>query len=160
MNQDVLVWVGLVLTLVIGLPGAYIMGVLGNLHTPRWSRYLQSRKLLKTHKSKRKALLVFNRIKNFHEGRRDKYPFYILLASGAIISATLGFILILLVLTENHDIPVAPEYGIMLIISAGAFVVASILLTSLYETSRQLERFDDYKTEFEQRWGPVDAESP
>src|ERR1700730_4199049 len=160
MNQDVWAWIGLVLTLVIGLPGAYIMGVLGNLHTPRWSRYLQSRKLLKTHKSKQKALLVFNRIKDFHEGKRDKYPFYILLASGAIISTTLGFILILLVLIENHDIPVAPEYGIILIISAGAFVIAAVLLTSLYETARQLERFDDYKAEFEQRWGSIDNERP
>jgi uncharacterized membrane protein (DUF485 family) len=160
MNQDVWVWVGLVLTLILGLPGAYIMGVLGNLHTPRWSQYLQSRNLLKTHKSKQKALLVFNRIKDFHEGKRDKYPFYILLASGAIISTTLGYILILLVLIENHGTPVAPECGIILIISAGAFVIAAVLLTSIYETSRQLERFDDYKAEFEQRWGPVDTETP
>src|SRR4051794_8246125 len=113
MDQDVWVWVGLILTVVIGLPGAYLMGVLGNLHTPRWSQYLQSRKLLKTHKTKQKALLVFNRIKDFHEGRRDKNAYYILLASGAVISATFGFILIHLILIENHDIPVAPDYGIL-----------------------------------------------
>jgi hypothetical protein len=29
-------------------------------------------------------------------------------------------------------------------------------LMGLYETARQLERFDDYKKEFEERWGPLD----
>jgi hypothetical protein len=29
------------------------------------------------------------------------------------------------------------------------------LLAGLYETARQLERFDDYKKEFEERWGPL-----
>jgi hypothetical protein len=40
-----------------------------------------------------------------------------------------------------------------------AFVIAilsAVFLVGIYETARQLERFDDYKKEFEQRWGPID----
>jgi hypothetical protein len=28
-------------------------------------------------------------------------------------------------------------------------------LAGIYEAARQLERFDDYKKEFEERWGPL-----
>jgi hypothetical protein len=35
-----------------------------------------------------------------------------------------------------------------------------LLLTGIYETARQIERFDDYKAEFEQRWGPIDNDHP
>jgi hypothetical protein len=35
-----------------------------------------------------------------------------------------------------------------------------LLLFGIYETARQIERFDDYKTEIEQRWGPIDDEHP
>jgi hypothetical protein len=35
-----------------------------------------------------------------------------------------------------------------------------LLLIGIYETARHIERFDDYKTEIEQRWGPIDSEHP
>ena len=34
-------------------------------------------------------------------------------------------------------------------------MMAVLLLTGIYETARHLERFDDYKKEFEERWGPL-----
>jgi hypothetical protein len=34
-------------------------------------------------------------------------------------------------------------------------LLAVACVAGIYETARQLERFDDYKREFEERWGPL-----
>jgi hypothetical protein len=79
-------WLGVIVTAVVGLPGAYVLAILANMHTPRPVHFFESRKLLKTHKTRQQALRIFNRIKAFRDGTRDRYPFYILLASGGTIS--------------------------------------------------------------------------
>ena len=158
MDNQAWLWVGLILTVIVGLPGAYLMGVLGNLHTPRWAQYLQSRKLLKQTKTKQQALRGFNRIKAFHEGTRDRYAFYILLATAAIICAIIASTLILIISIQNHEYPVAIEYAIVALVAVIAVLLATLLSVGLYETARQIERFDDYKAEFEARWGPIDSD--
>src|SRR4030081_2934983 len=110
MDELFWVWVGLILTVVIGLPGAYLMGVLASLHTPRWSEYLQNRKLLKTRKTKQQALVTFNRIKDFREGKRDKYPFYMLLGTGSVLCAVFASTMILIISNQVLEYPVAVEY--------------------------------------------------
>jgi len=35
-----------------------------------------------------------------------------------------------------------------------------LFLTAIYETARQIERFDEYKAELEQRWGSIDEGQP
>jgi membrane protein YdbS with pleckstrin-like domain len=37
------------------------------------------------------------------------------------------------------------------------FLFAVLLLIGIYDTARQIERFDAYKLEFETRWGSVDS---
>lgn len=37
-------------------------------------------------------------------------------------------------------------------------MLAVASLAGIYETARQIERFDDYKKEFEERWGPFSAD--
>jgi len=64
-------WLGVIVTIVVGLPGAYGIGILANMHTPRLVHFLESRKLLKKHKTRQQALRVFNRIKAFRDGTRD-----------------------------------------------------------------------------------------
>jgi hypothetical protein len=64
-------WLGVIITLIVGIPGAYLIGILANLHTPRLIEFLDRRKLLKTHKTKKQALRVFNRIKNFRSGKKE-----------------------------------------------------------------------------------------
>ena len=86
---------GVIITVVVGLPGAYVIGILANMHTPRLVHFLKSRKLLKTHKTRQQALRIFNRIKAFRDGTRDRYPFYILLAGAAVICAIIASTLIL-----------------------------------------------------------------
>ena len=156
MDEQFWVWVGLILTVVIGLPGAYLMGVLASLHTPRWSEYLQNRKLLKTRKTKQQALLTFNRIKDFREGKRDRYPFYIQLGTGSVLCAVFASTMILIISNQVLEYPVAVEYLTVAALAAVGIASSLILLAAIYETARQIERFDDYKAEFEQRWGSTD----
>jgi hypothetical protein len=156
MDELFWVWVGLILTVVIGLPGAYLMGVLASLHTPRWSEYLQNRKLLKTRKTKQQALVTFNRIKDFREGKRDKYPFYMLLGTGSVLCAVFASTMILIISNQVLEYPVAVEYMTVAALAAVGIASSVILLATIYETARQIERFDDYKAEFEQRWGSSD----
>jgi hypothetical protein len=56
-------WWGVIITLIVGVPGAYGMALLANMHTPRLTQFLESRKLIKKHKTRQQALVVFHRIK-------------------------------------------------------------------------------------------------
>jgi hypothetical protein len=115
---------------------------------------------MKKHKTRQQALVVFNRIKAFREGKRDRYAFYMLLVGAAIISALFASTLILIISIQVHEYPISIEYGIVALLAVVAFLLALIFLTTLYETARQIERFDDYKAELEKRWGPIDDGHP
>jgi cation transport ATPase len=138
-----------VIALVLMLP----VGVVSILLTPRLVSYLEKRKLIKTRKTKQQALETYNRIKAFREGKRDRYPFYMLLVSVAVICAAIACtILIVFVLVE-------PEFfeAVLYLLVAFLFSIWSVLLLLVvHETARQLDRFQDYKKEFEERWGPLD----
>jgi CHASE2 domain-containing sensor protein len=155
-KMDSQFWLGVIVTVVVGVPGAYGIGILANMHTPRLVRFLESRKLLKKHKTRQQTLLVFNRIKAFRDGTRDRYPFYILLASAAVVCAIIASTLILITALHNEFPLAIPVY----LLAAIAALTMLLLLFGIYETARQIERFDDYKTEIEQRWGPIDDEHP
>jgi hypothetical protein len=149
-------WWGVVITLIVGIPGAYIMSVLAHMHTPRFVQFLERRRLLKSHKTKKQALRVFNRIKSFHDGKTDRYASYILFASGAIVCAIFASMLLLMTSIHSYEFPISVEYAIVLLLAIIAILFVLIFLSSIYETSRQLARFDDYKAEFEKRWGSTD----
>jgi len=151
-------WPTLVLGVLIGIPVTYIIAILAHMHAPKFVQYLEQRKLLKTHKTKQQALRLFNRIKAFREGTKDKYAYYILLASGGIMCAVAGSMLILIFSIANYDkYAVSIEYLLVVMIGAFAVTIEAVLLGGIYETARQLERFDDYKREFEKQWGPIDV---
>jgi uncharacterized membrane protein len=42
---------------------------------------------------------------------------------------------------------------IVFLLALIAALMTVALLAGIYETARQIERFDDYKAEFEKRWG-------
>jgi TRAP-type uncharacterized transport system fused permease subunit len=155
-KMDSQFWLGVIITVVVGLPGAYVIGILANMHTPRLVHFLESRKLLKTHKTRQQALRIFNRIKAFRDGTRDRYPFYILLASAAVVCGIIASTLILVTVFQN-EFPLAIPFYLLAAIAA---LMMLLLLIGIYETARHIERFDDYKTEIEQRWGPIDDGHP
>jgi hypothetical protein len=143
-------WLG-ISALVLAIP----LGVITNLLTPRVMTFLERRKLIKTHKTRRQALESYDRMRAFHEGRKDKYAFYILSGSCAVISAmATSMIVILLILADIPTLDAKMITGLVAIICG---LLALICLAGLYETARKLERFDDYKAEFEKRWGPIDT---
>jgi hypothetical protein len=149
-------WLGVIVTVVVGLPGAYVINILANMHTPRLVRFLESRKLLKKHKTRQQALRNFNRIKAFRDGTRDRYAYYILLASAAVVCGIIASTLLVITVLQ-HEFPLAiPVY----LLTAIAALTMLLLLIGIYETARQIERFDDYKREIEQLWGPIDDEHP
>jgi len=83
MEKDIIgLWVGII-SLVLAIP----LGIASNLLTTRLLSYLERRRLIKARKTRQQALQVYKRIRAFQEGRRDKYPFYILLASSAVLCA-------------------------------------------------------------------------
>jgi hypothetical protein len=152
-------WLGVIITLIVGFPGAYVIGLFANMHAPRLAHFLESRKLLKKTKTRRQALAGFNRIKAFREGRRDRYTYYMLLASGAQICAIFASTLFLVISIHSYDIPISIEYLIVLLFAVIAVLLMLLFLTAIYETARQIDRFDDYKAEFEKRWGPIGDET-
>jgi hypothetical protein len=146
--MDISFWLGIT-ALVLAVP----MGITSNLLTPRLVSYLEKRQLIKARKTREQALQIYNRIKAFREGKRDRYPFYMLLVGSAVISAigaSTIIIIVLLMSPEFQNIMVYLFVAIILVMMSVAF------LAGIYETARQLERFDDYKKEFEQRWGRLD----
>jgi hypothetical protein len=72
--MDLSGWIG-VIALILAVP----LGVASHLLAIRFGSFLERRKLIKTHKTRQQAIQGYERIKAFHEGRMDKYPYYMLL---------------------------------------------------------------------------------
>jgi sensor histidine kinase YesM len=141
-------WLGLLLAVPLGIAS----GIASNLLTPRLLSYLENRKLRKTNKTRQQALQGYNRIKAFREGKRDKYPYYMLLVSAAVICATVASTMVIIVFVISPEFPNA----VLWLMIAFIFAMLSVaFLIGIYETARHLERFDDYKMEIEQKWGPI-----
>jgi hypothetical protein len=150
-------WLTLVMGVILGIPVAYVIGILAHMHTPKFVQFLENRKLLKKYKTRQQALVIFNRIKSFHDRRADRYTHYILLAAGSVLSGLLASVFFNIFFNHVHDVPIGIDDAIILLLATLAVLVAALLLAGIYETARQLERFEDYKKEFEQRWGPIDV---
>jgi hypothetical protein len=148
MNIDIALWIG-VTSLVLAIP----LSIASNLLTTRVISYLEKRKLIKARKTKEQALQAYNRIKAFREGTRDRYPYYILLGSSAALCAVASSTIVIVVVLISPSF----EWGATsLLIALLLALLAVAFLAGIYETARQLERFDDYKKEFEKRWRPLD----
>ena len=145
---------GAALGVLFGAPVAYLIGILSNVHAIRFMQFRDNRKLLKKAKTKQQALLIFNRIKAFKEGKRDRYPFYMILSSSAVCCSIIAATLILIVVIQQEF---SFEIRVILFLFALIAVLMTIAcLAGIYEHARQIERFDDYKAEFEKRWGAAE----
>jgi hypothetical protein len=154
----VTVIVTVIVTLIIGAPITYLLGIAASLHAPRLAQFLDRRKLLKETKTKKQALVEFNRIKAFYDGTRDRYSFYILIASWSILCAIAASTLFVIFSIQSGNVyPISPEYGAVVLVATLAVCLAVILLAVIYDTARKIEQFDAYKIEFEKRWGSTDS---
>ena len=146
--MDLSAWISIA-AMVLVIP----LGVASNLLTLRFVSFLERRKLIKTHKTREQALQGYKRIKAFHEGKRDRYPYYIVLMGSsallAIAASTIGIVAVVIS-------PPLENIMVCFGISAILVMVSVLLLVGISEIARQLARFDEYKKEFEKRWGPID----
>jgi amino acid permease len=146
--MDVGGWIG-VIALALAIP----LGVLSHLLSIRVVSFLEQRKLIKAQKTKEQARRTYERIKAFHEGRRDRHVYYILLGSSSVLLAVAASTIMVVAALISSDV----NNTVAAFMVAFLFwMVSVLLLIGIYETARQLERFYDYKKEFEERWGPID----
>jgi hypothetical protein len=101
-GNDIGLWVG-VISLLLAIP----LGVAANLLTPRVVAYLDNRNLIKACKTRAQAIQIYNRIRAFKEGRRDKYAYYFLLATSAVLCAIASSTIIITVLLTSQTFDVA-----------------------------------------------------
>jgi biopolymer transport protein ExbB/TolQ len=148
-------WLGVIVT----IPLTIISGFFVNRLQRRFDALLDARNSARVRRSRQQALRSYMRIKAFHDGTKDRYPYYLRLASVAVVCAITASTLILITVFQN-EFPLAIPFAVFVLLAALASLVMLLLLTGIYETARQIERFDDYKAEFEQRWGPIDNEHP
>ena len=142
-------WIGII-ALVLAVP----LGVASHLLAIRFTAFLERRKLIKTHKTRQQALLGYERIKAFHEGRRDRYPFYMLLMGSSVLIAIAASTILIIIFIVS---PKFENAVLWVAISAMLVIMSVVLLSGVYGIARQLERFEDYKKEFEKQWGPIDV---
>jgi hypothetical protein len=128
------------------------LGIASNLLTPLLIAYLEKRKLIKSNRSKEQELANYKRVEAFKNGTRDRYPFYILVATAAVISSVgLATCLVLLAL-QNWN--VFDSLNPMLLLLSVLFGVLSVLFTVVIaETARHIEQFEQYRAEIRGKWG-------
>jgi hypothetical protein len=141
-------WVGII-SLILAVPIGLASHVLGH----HFLRYLEKRKLVKLNATRKQAIQVYKRIKAFHNGTRDRYASYLLLTGWSVICAIVSSSIIILTATTN----IQDSAGLLPFLFALFFALFAVaLMMAVYETSRQLARFDEYKAELEQKWGAID----
>jgi hypothetical protein len=137
-----------IISLVLVVP----LGIASNLLTPRLLAYLEKRKLIKSNRSKEQELANYKRVEAFKNGTRDRYPYYILLATAAVISAVgLATCLVLLAL-KDWDVFDFP--GPLLLLFAFVLGIFAVLfMVIIAATARQIEQFEQYQAEIRKKWG-------
>ncbi len=157
-RPDVGAAVGIV-ALILAIPVGVTSHVLGH----RFLQQLEKRKLVKANATRQQAIRTYNLIKSFHNHTKDRYAYYLQLASWAVIFAIVSSTNIILIVLIKPNMETNPRDPLAVVLIALAFLfalLAVLLMAGLYETSRQLGRFDAYKAELEQQWGPIDQENP
>jgi H+/gluconate symporter-like permease len=137
-----------IIALILAIP----LGVAANLLTPRLLESLEKRKLLTEGRNREQELRTYRHIKAFREGKKDKYAYYMILASSSVLCGLIASTLFVV------GLPNANEWQQLAFAFSLVFAIFAIaLLAIISSTARRIEQFDKYKRELEERWGPVDA---
>jgi hypothetical protein len=143
-------WIGVV-GVVVGLVLAIPLHIAANLLMPGVHAYFEKRKVTKFRRSKEQELANYKRVEAFKNGTRDRYPFYILLATSAVICAVgLAACLVLVSLGYGWDF-LFPNPLLLLAFFLGVF--ALLFMVIIAGTARQIERFEQYQAEIRKKWG-------
>ena len=137
---------------VAGLVLVIPLGIASNLLTPRLITYLEKRKLTKTNRSKEQELANYKRVEAFKKGTRDRYPYYILLPSSAVIS-TVGSATCLFLLALKDWNVFDFLNPVLLLLTVLLPVFAILFMVVIAETARHIEQFEQYQAEIRKKWG-------
>jgi hypothetical protein len=108
-------------------------------------------------KTKEQAFLIFKRVRAFKERKKDRYPYYLILACFAIMCAVASatiFLTIWVHFEVQHYV-----FGPALLLAGIVALVGVVLVFGIFETARQIDRFDDYKAELKKQWPDVDFDA-
>src|ERR1700731_1487130 len=158
--QSTSFWGGIVVTAILSIP----IGILANFVYYRLVSYLDSRKITSQQKSRKRALQFDVIINDLRAGRRDRYAYMLRMIIGILGGAVIAFtnisvglaILALVPLEANFEIhQLRPILIIVVLFGAsmfGVFIMKSA--TQRFRSiSNALEKYDDYKADFDKRWG-------
>jgi hypothetical protein len=140
-----------IVALVLSVP----LGIASNLLALRFLAYLEKRKLIKSNRSKEQEIANYKRVEAFKNGTRDRYPYYILIATAAVISAVGSatcLVLVILKYWNGFDFPDFPLLlTLLLTLLFGIFAV--VFMVIIAETARHIEQFEQYQAEIRKKWG-------
>jgi hypothetical protein len=151
MNNDTSFWLGVA----VAIPLSIVGSIVGNRLTRNVDAYLEKRKLIKSNRSKEQEIANYKRVEAFKNGTRDRYPYYILLATAAMISAVGSATCLVLVILKYWDVFNFPDFPLLLaLLLAFLFgVFAAVFMVAIAETARHIEQFEQYQTEIRKKWG-------
>lgn len=140
-----------IVALVLSVP----LGIASNLLAFRFLAYLEKRKLNKSNRSKEQEIANYRRVEAFKNGTRDRYPYYILLATAAVISAVGSATCLVLVILKYWDVFDFPSFSLLLaLLLAFMFgVFAVVFMVVIAETTRHIEQFEQYQVDIRKKWG-------
>jgi hypothetical protein len=130
------------------------LSIFANLLTRKVDVYLAKRKLIKSNRSKEQELANYKRVEAFKNGMRDRYPFYILVASSAVISAVESATCVVLLALKDWNIldSLDPVLFFLVFILAALAILFMVLIA---ETARHIEQFEQYQAEIRKKWSNV-----
>jgi hypothetical protein len=140
--------VGVIVGLVLTIP----LNIASNLLTPRVINYLEKRKLIKSNRSKEQELANYKRVEAFKNGTSDRYPYYILLATAAVISTVGSATCLVLLALQNWNVFDHLNPVLLLLVFVLA-VLAIMFMVVIAETARHIEQFEQYQAEIRKKWG-------
>ncbi len=88
-----------IVALVLAIP----LGVAANVLTPRLLASLEKRKLVTQGRNREQELRTYRHIKALREGKKDKYPYYMVLASSSVLCGVISSTLVLLGLPPANE---------------------------------------------------------
>ena len=140
-----------IVALVLSVP----LGIASHLLAHRFLAYLEKRKLIKSNRSKEQEIANYKRVEAFKNGTMDRYPYCILLATAAVISAVGSATCLVLVILEYWNGFDLPDFPLLLtlLLTFPFGVFAAVFMVVIAETAKHIEQFEQYQAEIRKKWG-------
>jgi uncharacterized membrane protein YbhN (UPF0104 family) len=146
-------WIGLAANAVVTIVLGVVATIIAPITAAKVANFFYARKMTRTLKLKQNELRDYERIKAFHEGKKDKVFFYVFLATVAVlffIGASLCFILAALGVANNYIEHV--QLIIAVLIGCLCALLGMLIMAGMQKTANNLENFSDYEKRVKERW--------